>query len=280
MSLVDIPAVSDILRNCAELYIKPRYRALEDHEIAAKTNPNDLVTQADLDVEAHLMRVLPDMLPGSVVIGEEGVSQGTASIAILQDLSGAVWVADPVDGTHNFVHHKPEFGVMLALVSDGAVQASWIYDVLQDVMFTAERGSGAYKNEDRLNLKDRPQPETLKDMTAHINARYFPKVLRPEILEATQAFGTTYSIGSAAHEYARVATGASHLALYARLKPWDHLPGSLLVSEAGGYIAKWDRSPYTPRDDYAGLLVASSREVWEMAFEQVFGKIDVSAYLP
>ena len=52
MSL-DSQKVSEIITECAEKYILPRYKALAQHEISAKTSPRDLVTQADLDVEEH-----------------------------------------------------------------------------------------------------------------------------------------------------------------------------------------------------------------------------------
>ena len=130
MSSVNLENVAEILKECAEKYILPRYKTLADHEISSKSGPRDLVTHADIDVEEHLKRVLPDLLPGSIVIGEESVSSGRASLDILKDITQSIWVVDPVDGTHNFVHHKSEFGIMLACVVNGVTQYSWIYDVL------------------------------------------------------------------------------------------------------------------------------------------------------
>jgi fructose-1,6-bisphosphatase/inositol monophosphatase family enzyme len=98
---VDHHKVSEIIVECAEKYILPRYKTLAQHEISAKTSPRDLVTQADLDVEEHLTRVLPDLLPGSVVIGEEAASKNPALLDQLDDKSLKIWIVDPVDGTHN-----------------------------------------------------------------------------------------------------------------------------------------------------------------------------------
>ncbi|MCB1531242.1 MAG: inositol monophosphatase [Alphaproteobacteria bacterium] len=276
MSVIDPQHVAQILEECANKYVLPRYKQLQEHEIAAKSGPRDLVTQADIDVEAHLERVLPDLLPGSIVIGEEGISRGDMDIGILQDPSQTVWIVDPVDGTHNFVSGRREFGIMLACVIEGETRHSWIYDILGDAHYIAEKGEGAYRNGEKLEITEHRAPA---EMTAHINYRYFPRDIQEQIRGAMSAFGESYSLSCAAHEYSRIATGQSDLALYSRLKPWDHLPGALLVQEAGGYVAKWDERAYTPRDDYAGLIVASCEESWRKAFNIIFQGIDIKKYL-
>lgn len=276
MAVINPEPVADILAECAALYVLPRYNQLKDHEIAAKTGPRDLVTQADIDVEAHLERVLPDLLPGSIVIGEEGIARGDMSIDVLKDKSQKIWIVDPVDGTHNFVSGKREFGIMLACVIDGVTQYGWIYDVLGELHYISEKGSGAYMGRERLAIEPR---SGIENMMAYINYRYFPKEIQPAIQKAASAFKDSYSLGCAAHEYTRIARGEADVALYSRLKPWDHLPGSLIVQEAGGYIAKWDGGEYTPQDDYAGLIVTSSEENWNQAFNTIFEDIDINKYL-
>lgn len=276
MSVVDPEKISEVLAECAHEYVLPRYNALRDNEISTKSGPRDLVTQADIDVEKHMERVLPDMLPGSIVIGEEGVSRGDVGLDILKDPSQKIWIVDPVDGTHNFVHGKREFGIMLACVIDGVTQYGWIFDVLGEVHYIAEKGAGAYMNADRLAIEAR---ENVEDMTAHINYRYFPKAIQEDIRKAMSKFKDSFSLGCAAHEYTRIAKGESDVALYSRLKPWDHLPGALIVQEAGGYVAKWDEGEYTPQDDYAGLVISSNKDNWRKAFNTIFEDIDISEYL-
>jgi len=264
MTSINLDEIADILSECAKSYILPRYKALEDHEISSKTGPNDLVTQADIDVEAHLERVLPALLPGSIVVGEEAVSRGSASLDVLADETQMVWVVDPVDGTHNFVHHKREFGIMLACVIGGEVRYGWIYDVLGEACAVMERGAGAYFEGQRLQVSQESQ---INALSGHLNPRYFPKEYRPHIKEAGTKFKSCQSLHCAAHEYLRIAKGEAHFALYSRMKAWDHLPGALMVEEAGGYVAKWDRTPYRPQDHHVGLLAAASQENWEQVYE-------------
>jgi fructose-1,6-bisphosphatase/inositol monophosphatase family enzyme len=271
MSLPDADKVSKILIESAERFIIPRFRMLEQGQVSTKTGPNDLVTQADLDVEAHLEAILPGLLPGSVVVGEEGVSQGTASLDILHTDS-AIWVVDPVDGTHNFVHGRPEFSVMLALVQNGQTKMGWIYDVLKKEMTVAEQGGGACLNGLRLKVSSETE---VPDINGYLAPWLFRKEYRDKVKDAMKSLNCSW-LRSASHEYLNIAKGAAEFSVSSRLKPWDHLAGSLIVTEAGGYVRTWKGEDYGPRyqqgiDD--GLLVASDKKVWDIIFNQIINKI-------
>ncbi len=276
MSVIDNDKISDLIKDCARQIILPRFQALADHEIDTKTGPRDLVTQADIQAEAFLEKHLPDLYPGSIVIGEEGISRGDHSLDVLAKPSREpVWVIDPVDGTFNFVHGKEEFGVMLAYIVDGQVQHAWIYDPLKDRMHVAEKGAGAYCNDQRHRVSQQTNPS---EMIGHVSRRFFPDDLQDTIEERMQGLKSWRTIGAAAHEYTRIAAGQSDVSVYSRLKPWDHLPGSLIVTEAGGYIAKWNGQPYELSDQYAGLIVTNSKESWDNVFELIFSGFDISKY--
>jgi fructose-1,6-bisphosphatase/inositol monophosphatase family enzyme len=264
MSVLDTDKVSAIIRECAERYILPRYKLLEEHQVMTKSGPRDLVTQADIDVEEHLKHVLPSLLPGSIVVGEEGVSSRLISLDLLKDDTRPVWVVDPVDGTHNFVHHKREFGVMLACIINGRVEHGWIYDVLGPEMLVAERGAGAFTGDERLQVNPM---HALSSMEGHLNPGYFPKEYKDHINRARGLFKFCQTLNCAAHEYMRIAKGEAQFSIYSRMKPWDHLPGALIVEEAGGYVARWDREPYAAKDSHIGLIIAASREDWDMVYD-------------
>lgn len=260
----DSDKVSQVIVECAEKYILPRYKALAEHEISAKTSPRDLVTQADLDVEEHLTRVLPDLLPGSIVIGEEAASKNPALLDQLDDRSLKIWIVDPVDGTHNFVHSKREFGVMLALIENGEARQGWIYDVLGKEMTVAERGGGAFAGSKKLMVNAQ---NAAAKMSGHINPWFFPKRYREYIHESVKKFGSTHSMACAAHEYLKVAKGEAQFCIYSRLKPWDHVAGALIVEEAGGYAATWGGERYKPQDRDTGLIVAAGETDWQEVYD-------------
>lgn len=260
MQAVNPEIIANLLKKTAARFITPRFQMLQEHEISTKTGPNDLVTQADIEAEKYLCEKLPELLPGSVVIGEEGVSSGKIIISDIENSASDIWVVDPVDGTFNFVRGRPEFGIMLALVRNGETVMSWIYNILADEMIFAEKGSGTHINGEIVEID---KDNLRNDPTGFVNPRYFPSGQREHIKGISSLHDGCVSIGCAAHEYLNLLKGRVDFALYCRIKPWDHLPGALIVSEAGGYVAKWDGTPYMARERGIGLIAARTKDAWE-----------------
>ena len=263
MQAVNPEIISNLLKKTADRFILPRFQMLQEHEISTKTGPNDLVTQADIEAEAYLSEKLPEVLPGSVVIGEEGVSSGNIIISDIENSANDIWVVDPVDGTFNFVRGRPEFGIMLALIRNGETVMSWIYNILADEMIYAEKGAGTHINGELASI----DKDALRDSpTGFVNPRYFPIEQRPHIKEISKKYDGCVSIGCAAHEYLNLLKGRVDFALYTRIKPWDHLPGALIIAEAGGHVAKWDGSVYQAKERGIGLIAARTEEAWQNTY--------------
>lgn len=272
---IDPAQVADVLKQCALKYILPRFRNLQEADIHTKTHANDFVTIADIETEAALSEILPKMFPGTLVIGEEGVSSGVVSTDILHDSSQVVFVVDPVDGTFNFKSGNPQFAVMMALVVGGQTRMGWIYDVMNDTHYIAQKGKGTTKNGQPVQVraaKDLGDPETV----GYMEHRYFPKKVQSYLKD--QGAERFKSLHCAAHEYLNIASGKSDFAIFSHMKPWDHLAGVLMVEEAGGIVRKFDGSPYAITDQKGGIIVASNPAV----MEQVRGKyiVPVQKILP
>ena len=110
-----IDQVSARIAEIAATAIVPRYQALAAHEIALK-GPSDYVTAADLEAEALLERALADILPGSVVVGEEAVAKNANVLDRLAE-AGPVWIVDPLDGTWEYGQGRVDFAVHVVLWS-------------------------------------------------------------------------------------------------------------------------------------------------------------------
>lgn len=257
----DPDKVCDVIRDCADRIIMPRFKTLQQHEVGTKTGPTDLVTIADKEMEAELSLLLPAVFPGSVVIGEESVSEGTKSLDVLKDKTQAVWVVDPVDGTYNFVQGKDEFAVLLALVVNGETAMGWLYDVPGRRFMIAEKGGGTYF--DGQKMKVAAPPSTLDQAIGYAAYKYFPKAVRPWVQQQSALVKDVGSLFCAGHEYMRLASGGRDFAIYNKLKPWDHLAGALAVQESGGQVFKWNGTPYTPQDTGGGLIAASDTALWQ-----------------
>lgn len=260
--------VAQVLADTAARELLPRFRNLAAGDIREKA-PNDLVTAADLAMEAALTPALEALLPGSTSVGEEAV----AANPTVRDRLGTdewVWVIDPLDGTANFARGNAHFGSIIALVRRGETVAGWILDPLTDQIAWAVAGQGAWRNGRRLRLPD--PPALLPDQHAALSVRFFPPEHRQRLTGLAKSFATHASRYSAAQDYLRLLDGETHLALFYRTLPWDHAAGVLLVTEAGGYVASpLTGRAYSPHAADPGLLIAAREAQWRAARGFLFG---------
>jgi fructose-1,6-bisphosphatase/inositol monophosphatase family enzyme len=255
-----IGQVDNLVREVAATIVLPRWRHLSDGEIHQKS-PGDLVTIADQESERALTAGLTALLPGSTVVGEEAVAADASVLERVADM-GAVWIVDPVDGTNNFAAGKTPFAVMVALLRDGEPSGAWIFDVVADQMVVAEAGSGTYA--DGVRLKTRTDNPGAAALTGSLSRTYLPDDLLAEIdLNAHALSAVTGGAHCAGHEYPAVVTDEQQFAVFWRLLPWDHVPGTLIVREAGGTVLHLDGTPYQPTDSERGLLVAANEDIWQ-----------------
>ncbi|MER5179303.1 inositol monophosphatase family protein [Streptomyces sp. NPDC002896] len=223
--------VEEVVRKAAAVEIVPRFRQLAAHEIVEKTGPHDLVTTADRQAEEYLTTALTELLPGSVVVGEEAVHADPATYEAIRG-DAPVWIVDPVDGTRQFVHGDPGFCTLVALALGGEVQASWTYAPALDELAVAVRGRGAVLNGVPLQAGSPAAGQVLQVATSH------PDYTTPEQKRALLGLRVDgvdpRPCGSAGLEYLAVARGELDAVAFSWEAAWDHAAGLLLVEEAGG----------------------------------------------
>ncbi|MFJ8691323.1 inositol monophosphatase family protein [Streptomyces roseolilacinus] len=236
-----LSAVEGAVRAAAADEVMPRWRQLAAHEVDEKSGPHDLVTIADREAETRLTGSLTALLPGSVVVGEEGVH---ADPGVYDAVRGdaPVWIVDPVDGTRQFVHGEPGFCTLVALARHGRLLASWTYAPALGEMAVAVRGGGARLNGETL-LAGAPEPDAaLRVATAH------PDYTTPAQKRALRGLAVEgvapRPCGSAGLEYLAVARGACDAVAFTWEYAWDHAAGLLLVTEAGGAHRTIDGAPF------------------------------------
>jgi fructose-1,6-bisphosphatase/inositol monophosphatase family enzyme len=259
--------VTELIREVAATIVLPRFRHLAAGEVHQK-GPGDLVTIADQESEQALTRGLLALRPDSKVVGEEAVA---ADPAVLDRMSaeGPIWIVDPVDGTNNFAAGKEPFAMMVALVEAGETVAAWILDVPGDHLTVAELGSGAYR--DGVRVKSRTDHPGLTALRGVVATKFLPAGLRDEARSHAHLVGeVTGGRHCAGWEYPAVATDVQQFATFWRVLPWDHVPGTLIVQEAGGTVRHLDGSPYRPVDREPGLLAAENDEIWQSVRDALF----------
>ena len=212
-----------LLQRVAAEVVDPRFGALARGDVATKGRPFDLVTVADREAEVAITAELRRRFPGALVLGEEAVAADASLLRAWTDAEHAFTV-DPVDGTRNFVKGSPDHAVMVAELRRGEVVRSWIWQPQHRTAYVAERGAGAWRDGVRLTGG------------ASGGTR-----LRP----------TATCCGI---DYPRLASGEAGWAVWPKVKPWDHAPGSLLLTEAGGWVGSPRGRAYRP-DEPPRVLV-------------------------
>jgi Archaeal fructose-1,6-bisphosphatase and related enzymes of inositol monophosphatase family len=144
-------------------------------------------------------------------------------------------------------------------MEDGELRLGVVFDPLRDELFSAERGAGAWRNDQRLRVSDTPA------LAASLVSTGFPYDYATTTDNNTRQFtriqARTQGVrraGSAALDLAYVASGRLDAHWELRLKPWDTAAGALLVLEAGGRLSDWRGQPWNPWND---RLVASNGRI-------------------
>lgn len=246
-----------------------RFYSLSPDDIRPKGDQNDLVTIVDEEAEKVLSARLTELLPGSVVVGEEGVA---ANPATLNRLAGEapVWLIDPLDGTLNYANRRPAFGVIVALIRRGRTTAGWIYDPFDGRMAMGAEGEGAFLNGVRVRIE---APSALGDMVGALYTYNAPKEDREALEEKAIMLNENRRHMSSAQEYLAILQGRSHFAAFHRIKPWDHAAGALLLTEAGGHAAfVADEKIYEPALTDGSVLMAADRRTWRILRDHFWGR--------
>lgn len=256
MSALD-DEIRDLLRFAAERAILPRYRNLADHHVIEKAK-DDLVTVADHETEEFLTEALTRLAPGVPVVGEEAAH---ADPSVLERLGGPCWIIDPLDGTHNFAHGSPPFGIIVALADGGETVAGWIYDPLSGRFCHAAKGKGAFVDGEQVTARTTGETPPV----AAISLLFMAPARREQVKEHIAPHYRLVDIPRcAAEQYPRLALGQNDVSIFERTLPWDHAAGVLFLNEAGGKAARNDGSPYRV-DGHArpGLIGAASPALWD-----------------
>jgi len=198
----------------------------------SRKGPADFVSQADLKAERIVREELSRARPNfGFLMEESGETTGTDTTSR--------WIVDPLDGTTNFLHGLPHWAVSIGLQRDGALVAGVIFDPIKDEMFWAEKGQGAFVNNQRLRVSGRRRLDDALFATGipfrgHGNHERFMRELRQVMAETAGV----RRWGAASLDLAYVAAGRYDGFWETGLSPWDVAAGILMVSEAGGFVTE------------------------------------------
>ncbi|MBB3051219.1 myo-inositol-1(or 4)-monophosphatase [Prauserella isguenensis] len=198
-------------------------------DVQTKSSRTDVVTAVDVASEKLIRARLAELRPGEPVVGEE--AGGDAADG------GVTWVADPIDGTVNFLYGLPEFAVSVGAQVDGVSVAGAVVEPVSGRRWTASRGGGAWLDGRRLAVS---RPEGLDMALVGTGFNYVTERRKRQAVMIAELLGRVRDIrrgGSAALDLCHVAAG--WLDGYAEhgLSRWDWAAAALLAEEAGAVVS-------------------------------------------
>ncbi|MFV8826993.1 inositol monophosphatase family protein [Alkalihalobacterium sp. APHAB7] len=201
---------------------------VETIHVETKSSPDDLVTEMDRKIEQYFLEKIQTHFSNHAFLGEEGISEEEY---VNED---TIWIIDPIDGTTNFVHQQYNFAISVAVYHKGEGKIGLIYDVMNDVLYHAVKGQGAYKNDERLEMLT---DVDISKAIVGLNARWLlngDKPYQPILTHLVHKVRGVRSYGSAALEMAYVASGRLDGYISLKLSPWDFAAALVLLNEVGG----------------------------------------------
>jgi myo-inositol-1(or 4)-monophosphatase len=213
--------------------LKRDFGEVEKLQVSLK-GPANFVSAADRRAEETLYQELTKARPGYGFLGEEeGHREGTDKTN--------TWIVDPLDGTTNFLHGIPQFAISIALERENAIVAGLVYNPATEEMFFAEKGKGAFLNEQRIRVAARKR---LGDSVIACGLPHHGRPGIPLAQKETEALQEKVAglrrFGAASLDLAWVAAGRLDAYWERHIKPWDMAAGLILVREAGGYVSDCD----------------------------------------
>ncbi|NYZ15300.1 inositol monophosphatase [Azospirillum sp. RWY-5-1] len=227
-------ALINVMARAAEKAAKGLVRDFGEveHLQVSRKGPADFVSVADTRAEKILREELAKARPDfGFLMEESGGSKGRDDTTR--------WIVDPLDGTTNFLHGLPHWAISIAVEKAGEIVAGVVYEPVHDELFWAEKGAGAFLNHSRLRVSERRRMEDALIATGipfkgHGDSAQFQTELNALMMEVAGI----RRWGAASLDLAYVAAGRYDGYWERGLSPWDCAAGSLMVTEAGGFVGE------------------------------------------
>ena len=205
--------------------------------------PKDIVTDADEAAQAVIHKIVTDAHPEYAFLGEESTDDDLLTGNMGNRKGGDTqfrWIVDPLDGTVNYVHDLPSYGVSVALEAGGEILAGVVFDPVLDECYSAAAGCGAYMNGKKIQVSGcTTARQALVGASLPANpTRGCVEIRRfVEVLHTAQA---VRRLGAASLNLCYVASGRLDGYFASTVKSWDVAAGVLIVREAGGVVTSLD----------------------------------------
>jgi myo-inositol-1(or 4)-monophosphatase len=204
----------------------------------SRKSDNSLVTNLDSEAETLISTIIRSHFPSHGILGEESGGDATDSEYL--------WIIDPLDGTHNYIRGIGLYGVSIGVVRNDEFIAGVIFIPPGGLLYSAEAGSGAYCNGERVRVS---ACDSLERCTTTFDSCVADaEGLKLRVLQslAPKVFNVRM-FGASVINFACLAAGQIDAVIEFDDAPWDFAAGVCLVREAGGIFSSMRGEPLTCR---------------------------------
>lgn len=220
-------------------------------------------TEADVLCEKAIISILQKHFPEYGILAEESGEQKTGS--------EYCWAIDPIDGTHNYMHGIPLYGVMIALLKNFKPVVGVIYLPEQNEFYWAVKGNGSFcsirRRTSPIHVSSSTQPSIISFSSHFTRNVDLKKALFPKIISISPEIRALASIAVAG---CYLASGKIDGSVVPGTSPWDSGTPALIVEEAGGTVTDFIGRPYNLKTKPL-LLIMSNGKIHKQLLDVVKG---------
>lgn len=203
--------------------------------IAVKNNnSSDLVTKADLEAEAVIIKTIKATFPKHNIIAEESGSK--------QQGSNYTWVIDPLDGTSSFVAQIPSFSVAISLMHNNQPIVGVVNLVSQQKLVWAQKNKGTHINGKKIKVTKTSILDAALVGFDFGKTKYRQLKLDKYFLPLIHKIRSGYSFGAATISATYVGMGMLD-AFTTQAYVWDLISAAVIIEEAGGRVTDLQGNP-------------------------------------
>lgn len=243
----------DMIKQAGKLILDLKGTPLQLEE---KKSFSDLVTIVDKSVEEFLVTKILEKYPNHGILGEEGFFKED-----IQSLE-TIWIVDPIDGTTNFIQEIPYYAISIGIMHKGEEIMGLVYNPITDELFFAQKGNGAFLNNQPLKLEN---PLSINE--AVISTSMFwedvetKSQLSSAIINIYHDTRGLRMLGGAALGLCDVARGRLNAYIMPMLSAWDFAAGKVILQEAGGIVTRLNGEDFLMNEK--GSVIATHPDIHE-----------------
>lgn len=227
-------------------------------EIREKTSQMDIVTSFDISIEEYLTGAILEKYPEYAVLAEECHNTGT------NGNPGYTWIIDPIDGTINFCRFARDYAISLALYYGNEPIFGLVYDVANDIMYSAGNGKVPAMNITHLHNMSCSE-SSLRKAVIGMSFRTIKELsdMGTDVFGLLSRAQAHRYLGCASLELCKIASGEYDLFISSNVYAWDIAAARILIEQSGGFLISCKKDKIASYSEKLFAAAFRSPELWE-----------------